>query len=142
MTRVLAVVLACLVSTGALAQQTSVPQEITGYRDLAVTFSGKAGDCNLTDATMFEDKLKRFDPGFGIEVMTLSAPATERLVARQTGLTEDTGAVARDADLADSGDCPNAVLAAAEVISLPIHPKVSADDVEHIAASVLAEVAQ
>ncbi len=45
------------------------------------------------------------------------------------------------ADLADARDCPNAVAAAADVISLPIHPKVTEADIEYIAASVIAEVA-
>ena len=57
MTRLIAVLLACLVSTGAAAQQNRVLQELVGYRDLVVSFSGKAGDCNLTDAGMFRDRL-------------------------------------------------------------------------------------
>ena len=53
MKRLFAVLLGCLVSTGAYAQQSSVPKEITGYKNLTVSFSKSAGDCNLKDETLF-----------------------------------------------------------------------------------------
>lgn len=41
---------------------------------------------------------------------------------------------------ADPDDCPKSIEAARSVISLPVHPKVTEADIDHIAASVRAEV--
>ncbi len=55
-------------------------------------------------ARLFADKLERLDPGFGVEVMTLAAPASEPLAPRQVGLAGE-GAAATgetgDGGLAD-----------------------------------------
>ena len=51
--------IACLVSFGAAAQDGTIPKEIVGFRTIDVTFSESAADCNLTDAKMFEDRLRR-----------------------------------------------------------------------------------
>lgn len=67
MKRLFAVLLGCLVSTGAYAQQSSVPKEIAGYKNLTVSFSKSAGDCNLKDATLFANHLKDKLAGIGIE---------------------------------------------------------------------------
>ncbi len=67
MKRLLPILLGCVISTGATAQQDSVPKEILGYKDLSVSFSKGAGDCNLTDATVFADRLKDKLAGIGIE---------------------------------------------------------------------------
>ena len=58
--------LACLVSFGAAAQGTGVPKEIVGYRNIEVTFSKSAAECNLTDGKMFEDRLRRKLADLGI----------------------------------------------------------------------------
>ena len=52
------VFLACLVSTGAYAQDASIPKGISGYRDIDVAFSENAEKCNLKDAQMFKDHLR------------------------------------------------------------------------------------
>ena len=52
------VLLGLLISTGASAQQSSVPKEITGYKDIMVAFSPSAGDCNLKEAEVFKNHVK------------------------------------------------------------------------------------
>lgn len=66
MKRLFPVLLGCVISTGVYAQQDSVPKEILGYKDLSVSFSKSAGDCNLKDATVFADRLKDKLAGIGI----------------------------------------------------------------------------
>ncbi len=67
MKRLFPILLGCVISTGAYAQQDSVPKEILGYKDLSVSFSKSAGDCNLKDATVFTSHLKDKLAGIGIE---------------------------------------------------------------------------
>ncbi len=48
---------ACVISTGAYAQDSTIVKEITGYRDINVSFSENAEKCNLKDAKLFKDQL-------------------------------------------------------------------------------------
>lgn len=66
MKRLFPILLACLVATGAAAQQASVPQEILGYKNLSVSFSKHVGDCNLKDAALFANRLEDKLAGIGI----------------------------------------------------------------------------
>jgi hypothetical protein len=46
-----------VIASGAQAQMTNVPQEITGYRNIIVNMSETAPQCNLTDPEMFRKEL-------------------------------------------------------------------------------------
>lgn len=67
MKRTIAILISCLISTGAAAQQGGVAEELNGYRNLAVNFSKHAGDCNLKDPGLFEGRLKDKLAEIGIE---------------------------------------------------------------------------
>jgi len=67
MKRLFLILLGCVLSTGAYAQQSSVPKEILGYKNLSVSFSKSAADCNLKDAAVFAERLKDKLSGIGIE---------------------------------------------------------------------------
>ncbi len=56
----------CVLSTGALAQ-TSVPQEITGYRQINVSFSEGAKDCNLEHRAAYQERLRDKLAGIGVQ---------------------------------------------------------------------------
>ncbi len=56
-----------LVTQGATALAQSVPQEITGYRAIDVTFSANAHKCNLKDSEMFTARLRDRLSEIGIE---------------------------------------------------------------------------
>lgn len=58
--------LGCLVAVGAQAQSKSVPEAITGYRNMSVSFSEGAADCNLKDANVFKTHLSEKLAGIGI----------------------------------------------------------------------------
>lgn len=67
MNRLISFLGCCLISTGALAQtQSSIPEEITGYRDMVVSLSKDAGDCNLNDSKVFEARLSDKLAGIGV----------------------------------------------------------------------------
>ncbi len=52
------ILFACVISTGAYAQDSTIAKEITGYRDINVSFSKNAEKCNLKDADLFKDHLR------------------------------------------------------------------------------------
>lgn len=54
---ILPALLGCLLAAGAQAQMSNVPKEITGYNEMAVTFSKEASKCNLEDADLFKAHL-------------------------------------------------------------------------------------
>lgn len=58
MKRTIAILLGCVISTGAAAQESGVAKELAGYRDVSVAFSESAGDCNLKDSGLFANQLK------------------------------------------------------------------------------------
>jgi hypothetical protein len=58
--------LACVISTGAYAQESSITKEISGYRGINVSFSENAQKCNLKDAKLFEDHLRTKLAGIGV----------------------------------------------------------------------------
>ncbi len=59
------VLLCCVFATGAFAQ-TSVPEEITGYRSIGVSYSERAKNCNLEHSTTYEARLREKLAGIGV----------------------------------------------------------------------------
>lgn len=49
--------LGCLIAAGAQAQSTSVPKEISGYRNMVVKLGRTAPDCNLKDTNLLQTQL-------------------------------------------------------------------------------------
>ena len=65
MKRFVLVVACCVLSTGAFAQ-TSVPKEITGYRQINVSFSEGAKKCNLEHRAEYQERLREKLAGIGV----------------------------------------------------------------------------
>ena len=84
MNRFVPVLACCLFSAGAFAQTaTSVPEEITGYRNMAVSFSKSASDCNLTNADLFKAHLSEKLAGIGISQTADSYSGVSLLISGQ-----------------------------------------------------------
>lgn len=84
MNRLISVLGCCLLSTGAFAQtQSSIPEEITGYRDMVVSLSKDAGDCNLNDAELFEAHLSEKLAGIGVSQTDESYARVNLLITGQ-----------------------------------------------------------
>ena len=47
MKRIVVIVASCFAATGAFAQNSSIPDVVTGYQSINVTYSERAKDCNL-----------------------------------------------------------------------------------------------
>ena len=65
MIRSILVLLCCVFATGAFAQ-TSVPEEITGYRAIGVSYSAQAKNCNLEHSATYEARLREKLAGIGV----------------------------------------------------------------------------
>ncbi len=78
--------LGCLIAAGAQAQSTSVPNEITGYRNMTVNLGKTAPDCNLKNADLLKTQLSDKLASIGITETADSYAGVELLVtARKFG---------------------------------------------------------
>lgn len=75
--------LGCLIAAGAQAQSTSVPQEITSYRNLVVKMAGTPSKCNLTDTALLQTQLAGKLAAIGITQRDQSYAGVELLVTTQ-----------------------------------------------------------